>query len=54
MKNAHELFNQAGIYLQQALGEDLLQEGAWEKGVQLPRYLGVATENGTNRTLRPF
>jgi hypothetical protein len=39
MKNAHELFNQAGIYLQQALGEDLLQEGAWEKGVQLPRYL---------------
>ena len=39
MTNAHELFNQAGIYLQQALGEDLLQEGAWEKGVQLPRYL---------------
>ncbi|TXI12634.1 MAG: hypothetical protein E6Q68_03475 [Polynucleobacter sp.] len=39
MTNAHELFNQAGIYLQQTLGEDLLQEGAWEKGVQLPRYI---------------
>lgn len=46
MTNAHELFNQAGIYLQQALGEDLLQEGAWEKGVQLPRYLAQTYEIG--------
>jgi DNA-binding MarR family transcriptional regulator len=49
MTNAHELFNQAGIYLQQALGEDLLQEGAWEKGAQLPRYLAQTYDMGKAR-----
>jgi hypothetical protein len=49
MTNAHELFNQAGIYLQQALGEDLLQEGAWERVVQLPRYIAQTYDMGKAR-----
>lgn len=49
MTNAHDLFNQAGIYLQQALGEDLLQEGAWEKVMQLPRYLAQTYDMGKAR-----
>jgi DNA-binding MarR family transcriptional regulator len=49
MLNAKDLFNQAGIYLQQTLGEDLLQEGAWEKGAQLPRYLAQTYDMGKAR-----
>ncbi|MBU3611001.1 hypothetical protein ICN32_10595 [Polynucleobacter wuianus] len=49
MTNAHNLFIQAGIYLQQTLGEDLLQEGAWEKGAQLPRYLAQTYDMGKAR-----
>ncbi len=37
--NIHGLFNQAGTYLHQTLGEELVQEGAWKKEAQLPRYL---------------
>ena len=35
--------------MQQALGEDLLQEGAWEKGVQLPRYIAQTYDMGKAR-----
>ena len=35
--------------MQQALGEDLLQEGAWEKGAQLPRYLAQTYDMGKAR-----
>lgn len=39
MKNAQALFNQAGHYLQQTLGEALLLEGAWAGTANLPRYI---------------
>ncbi len=39
MKNTQALFNQAGDYLQQTLGESLLLGGAWAGTVNLPRYI---------------
>ena len=39
MKNTQALFNRAGDYLQQTLGEGLLPEGAWAGIVNLPRYI---------------
>lgn len=39
MNNVQTLFNQAGDYLQQTLGESLLPEDAWAGLVKLPRYI---------------
>ncbi len=39
MKNAQALFDQAGHYLQETLGEGLLPEGVWAGSVNLPRYI---------------
>lgn len=49
MKDAHNLFNQAITYLHQTLGEDLVQEGAWERGAQLPRYIAQTYDIGKAR-----